>query len=210
MAALGSSELNGEIYLAGMHLQDIMAATVKTRAGVSELLEFHIFDIADSQQPYEVRCSKLHTLVLPTACKVKVVRNRLAHNFQQIDEAYNEAMSRGCEGLMVKNAKGLYVHNTRSHMQFKYKKMLDCEKQIIDYNIDKNGHPVFVVDAGNGKEFKVKLKGTNEQRLQVLEGIENLMGQWLNISYETLSKDGICLKPVGNYIRPMTKGEPAV
>jgi len=132
-------------------------------------------------------------------------------NKLQIESMYVDAMSRDCEGIIIRNPTGIYKYNERSSDVFKYKKSLDCEKQVIGYNLDKNGHPVFIVAVGDGtsNSFKVKLKGTDAERLEIAANASSYLGKWLNLSYEVLSRDGKCLKPVGNYFRVVSaEGEP--
>jgi hypothetical protein len=79
---------------------------------------------------------------------------------------------------------------------------LETERKIVSYITDKNGHPVFIVGDKNGnKQFKVKMKGTNQERLDMAAKADTYIGKWLNLEYESLSLTGICLKPVGQYIR---------
>jgi hypothetical protein len=110
---------------------------------------------------------------------------------------------------MVWNQTCEYKYNQRSLDVFKYKKAQDAEFKIVGHNVDKNSHPVFVCITKEGREFKVKPKGTSDERAQMLRDIEEYLGQWLKVEFETYSKDGIPLKPVGLGLRACNeKGEP--
>ena len=140
---------------------------------------------------------------------VTIVISNKCISHKQIESHYELSMAAGYEGIIIRNADGLYKYNIRSSDVFKYKKQQDCERQIVDYNIDKNGHPVFVVKTDDDKTFKVKMKGTNEERLAIASNADSYIGKWLNLSFECYSKEGICLKPCGNYIRECdVTGEP--
>ena len=54
-----------------------------------------------------------------------------------------------------------------------------------------------------GKEcaVKLKLKGTNEERLAMAANAGSYIGKYLTVEYEMLSKDGVPQKPVGQYFR---------
>lgn len=204
MHHLGSTELNGELYIPNTHLQDITSAVKKPKE-LSKSLQFCIFDICDfSVTPYVNR--RLNLIEAGEDLDnehVTVLTGVECQTLEDIESHYSQCMASNLEGTVIKDPTGLYRHNVRSSYQWKYKKMLDCEKQITGYTIDKNGHCVFTVSVNtvSSDTFKVKMKGTDSERLAIASKADTYIGRWLNISYETLSRDGKCLKPVGNYFR---------
>lgn len=211
MKVLKSTELNGELYIDNTHLQDITSAVKKPKE-LSKSLQFVIFDIADSNEPYSVRRNRMLTAEASLDSDFVMFLNGVECScIKDIETHYNQCMALNLEGTVIKHPDALYEHNVRSNQMWKYKKMLDCEKQITGYTIDKNGHCVFTVSVsvGSSDTFKVKMKGTNSERIAVAAEADTYIGRWLNISYETLSRDGKCLKPVGNYFRECDKfGQP--
>jgi DNA ligase-1 len=207
MAFLGTSRLNGEMYIHGQYLQDITAA-VKKPNELTKDLEFHIFDLPEFTNDYNDRCRLLATIPAEYS-HVKVVAIDVATSLHDISLAFDEAIGAGYEGLMVRLGSNTYKYNTRSLSVFKYKKALDAEFKITGYSIDKNGHAVFEAITPEEGTFKVKLKGTSEERLAMAEVATTYIGKWLKVEYETLSKDSIPLKPVGLMFRSCTtEGEP--
>lgn len=208
MDELGHNELNAELYIHGRHLQDIQSA-VKKPNKLSPRLTAHIFDIADSDEIYEYRRDKLKsiysTLESIDHISLKYVgflTGVECHSHEQIELHYNQCMDLKLEGTVVKNLSALYQHNVRSSDMFKYKKTLDAEYQIVDYESDKNGHPVFRCITPEGKLFKVKPKGTDAERKAMIVNFESqYLNQWYKIEYEMLSKGKIPLKPVGIGLR---------
>ena len=203
MDLLESAELNGELYIHNQHLQDIQSA-VKKPNELSPLLSFCVFDIADSSLPFGARTSLMHTSwdTLDTTIKstVSVIYSVLCHSHEDIEEHYNECINFGYEGTVIKNATALYQHNVRSSDMFKYKKVQSAEFLISDYNLDKNGLPVFVMKCDAG-EFKAKPVGTKEFWAKF--NPTDYLGKYATIEYETLSKDGIPLKPIFISLRSM-------
>lgn len=197
MEQLEVDEINGEIYIHGEALQDITSA-VKKYNELTPLLEFHIFDIPSYKSDYSTRKDVL--INISDSDFVKVVPIAMASSHDELDEIHDHYVANGYEGLMVRNAKGLYVHNTRSNDVFKLKKAQDAEFQVCDYNLDKHGHVVFVCKAGDNT-FKVKPKGTAESRLEMAAIAQSYIGQWLKVEFEMLSNDDIPLKPVGIMFR---------
>lgn len=203
MSIIGSTELNGELYTHGEHLQDITSAVKKPKE-LSKKLEFHVFDIMDSDLPYEERRTQMLSF-LPTlkTPNVDIVTGVKCSSFDEIENHYNTCISKNFEGTVIKNLDGYYKHNIRSSDQFKYKKTQDDEFKVINYNLDKNNHPVYHCQAKNPEKsiFKVKRKGTALERSEDAAIAPANIGKWLNVEYEMLSKDGKPLKPVGNHFR---------
>lgn len=206
MQHLGTDSINGEMYIHGEHLQDIMSATKKPNE-LSTKLKFHIFDFPNIEGDYEVRCKyaydRLNDMQILTT-HFPLINVGVAYDHEGLDAQHTQATDAGYEGIIVRNGKGIYKYNTRSLNVFKYKLAQDAEFQVVHYNLDKNGHVVFHCTTGtsDGDElFKVKLKGSSEERLAMAKNVNDYIGKWLKIEYEMLSKDGIPLKPVGIMFR---------
>lgn len=202
MTTYALSELNGEQYIHGMHLQDIQAAVTKPNADTTNLV-FSIFDIPSmGQKPYSDRVVILNDIADNFECThvsvVPVISG--VQNHETIRRLFLRDIDRGYEGSVIRNAKGLYVHNQRSSDVFKYKEAQDAEFKVISHKIDKLGHPVFMCESVGGN-FNVKLKGTAEERLAMAAKAEEYYGQWLKVEFEVLSKAGKPTKPVGLHFR---------
>ena len=202
MDVLESNELNGELYIHGEHLQDIQSA-VKKPNDLSSQLSFCIFDIADSSEEFYTRalimdrisdfCPECHPAVYS-------ISNLICLSHEDIEQHYNVCMTLGYEGTVVKNSTALYQHNVRSSDMFKYKKTQSAEFLINSYNLDKNSLPVFIMQCDAG-EFKAKPIGTKEFWAKF--NPVDYIGNYATVEYETLSKDGIPLKPIFISLRSM-------
>ena len=230
---LTTDAINGEMYCHGEHLQDIMAAT-KKHNDLTPRLTFYAFDFPNIPGDYNTRCTDAYGKVengLFTADWVRFVEVTTAEDHDELDEIHAEAVEDGFEGLIIRNPKGLYKYNTRSLDVFKYKVAQDAEFEVFGYTLDKNGHAVFTCiydevvesmappghEADDGSDliysqltFKVKLKGTNEERLAMADVADNYVGKWLKVEYEMLSKDGVPLKPVGIMFRKVDDNGEAI
>jgi len=200
---LSTTSLNGEMYIHGEHLQDIMSATKKPNKLTPKLV-FWVFDYPTLEGDYEDRWRKAYKHA--GACRFDLVRwvgIETAFSLEDIDTQYAAAVRDGYEGLIIRNGKGLYKYNTRSLDVFKYKIAMDAEFEVTGYELDKNKHVVFTCKARNDLDstFKVKCKGTAKERLNMAESVEQYIGKYLKVEYEMLSRDGIPLKPVGQNFR---------
>jgi len=203
MTAMGTTRINGEMYIHGEHLQNIMAAVKKPNPQTKDLV-FHIFDVPLIDENYTYRGELLYKVT--NSNYVKVIPVSVAQSEEDIESAFKEVTSLGYEGLMVRNASGKYVYNTRSYDVLKYKVAQDAEFEVKSFDIDKNGHAVFHCykdfnHVGDNCTFKVKLKGTNEERLAMAANAKDYIGKWLKVEFEMLSQDDIPLKPVGIHFR---------
>ena len=212
---LNTTSINGEMYIHGEHLQDIQSA-VKKHNELTPKLSFYVFDFPEVAGDYNTRCS----LCYPGFQEVELtsihpILVSVAHDEDDIQNDFEDVVAAGYEGLIIRNRKGLYEYNTRSLNVFKYKPVLDSEFEVKSFDLDKNGHAVFHcwvsnIHVGDNTSFKVKLKGTNEERLAMAAEAKSYIGKWLKVEYETLSKDGIPLKPVGIMFRKVDEnGEAA-
>lgn len=204
--ALDTNELNGELYIPDTHLQLITGAVKKTKP-LSSQLQFRIFDYYNADNPdedYGARANNMDKVAETcNSANVSLIDGKICRSRDDIEDHYDDCMARNLEGTVIKNTRHLYIHNHRSSDAFKYKKARDGEFLILSMNIDKNGHPVFVCSAGDhAGEFKVKPKGTAEERLLIVRDFSKLYkGKWYTIEYEMLSMAGIPLKPVGIGLR---------
>ena len=189
--------LNGELYIHGQSLQNITSAVKKPKE-LSKRLEFLVFEFPLISAPFS---DKVSLLDIPVA-KISTEA--------QLEELYEFTINRNLEGIIIYNTDATYKFNERSSSVLKYKPILDAEYIIRDYNVDRNGHPVFVCETPSGQPFKVKPKGTNEERLQIIADFETkYRNQYYTIEYEMLSDSGIPLKPVGVGLRACDQsGEP--
>lgn len=189
--------LNGELYIHGQSLQNITSAVKKPKE-LSKRLEFLVFEFPLISAPFS---DKVSLLDIPVA-KISTEA--------QLEELYEFTIDRNLEGIVIYNTDATYKFNERSSSVLKYKPILDAEYIIRDYNVDRNGHPVFVCETPSSQPFKVKPKGTNEERKQIIADFETkYKNKYYTIEYEMLSDAGIPLKPVGIGLRACDyTGEP--
>jgi DNA ligase-1 len=201
LEALTTESINGEMYIHGEHLQDIMSATKKHNELTSKL-KFYVFDFPLIPGTYQKRCEEGYAIFNKLPLKsILPVNVGVAYDHDDIIEMHQEVTSVGYEGIIIRNPEGLYQYNTRSLDVFKYKTVLDAEFKVVNYNKDKYGHIVWVLETDKGLQFKAKQRGTHEERLAVAKAVNTFIGRWLTVEFEMLSKDGIPLKPVGTTFR---------
>lgn len=188
------SKLDGELYLHGMKLQDIVSNVRNTKRENHSKIEYHIFDIP-SDREWEYRYT---TMTMQDADFVKWVVANHCEDEEHLASSVSQYMQKGYEGTIVRNLKGKYEFNHRSNDLIKVKVMQDSEAKVIACREDKNGEGVLTCEW-NGVQFDVKMKGSHEERLYSTQ--EKLIGKWINFTYQALTKDNKPQFPVGQYVR---------
>ena len=183
--------INGELYISGESLQNITSAVKKPKE-LSKSLEFIPFELPLVSAPYKDKVALL----------IKYIPIVYITREEMLEEFYAATVGAGYEGVVIYNTDSIYQFNQRSSTVLKYKPVADAEYKILSYTTDRNGHPVFTCETHDGKQFKVKPKGTDEERKQIITNFDSqYKNNYYKIEYEMLSDSGIPLKPVGISLR---------
>ena len=183
--------INGELYISGESLQNIPSAVKKPKE-LSKSLVFIPFELPLVSAPYKDKVA----LLIKYIPIVHITREEM------LEEFYTATVGAGYEGIVIYNTDSIYQFNQRSSTVLKYKPVADAEYKILSYTTDRNGHPVFTCETHDGKQFKVKPKGTDEERKQIITNFDSqYKNNYYKIEYEMLSDSGIPLKGVGIGLR---------
>lgn len=183
---------DGELYIHGKYLEEVVSAVKKWNDNTPDI-EYIIFDVVKNEA-YEDRLISMQALRRYTLSCMEVPHIDVIEFCELQDDAHmkqkhKEYVSRGYEGIMLRNFEGMYESGKRSADLQKYKEFSDAEFQIVDVIADKDGGAIFVVQnlfAPN--QFNV-VGGSHEQRKQWLTEKESLLGKWITVKYQTLYKD---------------------
>lgn len=170
--------LDGELYAHDISFQEIISGVKRDESNdFTGKVEYHIYDIIPvdlKPMTYRERWEVIDSL---TFAKPLVKVEAFIVNKDDITEHHAKAIERGYEGIMLRNADGIYTPDKRSYDLQKVKMFDDGEFEIVGYEADKNEHCVFVCKTANGDTFKVKPQGTDEERKQYLEDADSLIGK---------------------------------
>ena len=190
--------IDGEIYLHGYFLNQIVAATKKPN-GLTPRLQFHVFD-AVSDSPYDLRIAATEGLIKQLNSPFVRAVPYILRKRREIIDAHNYYVQQGYEGVMIRIAHYPYQVGIRSASLFKYKEFEDAEFPIVDVLEDKEGGAVLQCHH-HGVEFKVRCRGTDEYRQQQLQDRQRLIGKVVTVRYQTMTEFGSPQFPVGITIR---------
>lgn len=205
---------DGELYLHGYALQDIVALSKKTREE-TKLLEYWIFDVIDTDLSFQKRYDKIKNFFNSKNCIINdqgfrkygnlvEVPNYEINNEEELQKHHNNFTELGFEGTMIRNKNGLYKLKHRSSDLLKKKDFLEEEFKIIGGKSATGndiGTVVFICETSEGKSFDVRPKGTREKRREWLNNIESLINKNLTVRFQYFSNDnipchlrGICIR----------------
>ena len=215
---------DGELYIPGKPLQEIMSIVSPTKNIKTELLktvQFFWYDyIPKGQEDKSFKerfidntivashgAYKLETILfekdsvdLPSGITVESTQSEYLIDI--FDPIFDSFIEEGYEGMMIRDINSQYYFGRRSVSLLKYKKMQTEEFQIVDIlESDNDEAPRFVCDLRNGNEVTVRLKGDKEENLKYLNNKETYIGKWLTIKYQIKTVTGSLQFPVGVAIR---------
>jgi DNA ligase-1 len=203
----GGHILDGELMLPNnVLLQESMKAIKKFRPELSSQLLYHVYDLVDSDLPYEARLEIITELCAHAPANVKLVKTVRADDELQVGHLHRLFTADGFEGTMVRDPLATYEIGKRSYSLMKLKDFVDAEYRIvavIDGAGSDVGLAIFELETDTGARFNCRPEGTQENRAELFKNRKNLVGKWLTVRYQELSKDGIPIFPVGVGIRDL-------
>jgi DNA ligase-1 len=209
---------DGEVYLHGgtfEHLGVLRKKKLKEE-DIEKInqLEYHIYDIIDTNLEYYARRKKLNEILKRHRFeKVVLVETVEANTEEEVSKFHEKFVHSGYEGAIVRNANGMYKCKFRSYDLQKYKDFMDDEYKIVDYTyeVDTTGEEtnlvVWVCENSNGQRFNVRPQGTREERQDLYKRGLQYIGKKIWVKYFELTDKGVPRFPstarntVSEYIR---------
>jgi hypothetical protein len=123
---------------------------------------------------------------------------------EEADAVYDYLVGLGYEGMMYRNADGLYEHGKRSSDLLKRKPIATTEAKVLSVRVDKNQDGVLTCELETGIQFDCLMRKDSHPTINYRKHVNavELIGKYIELEMECLSeKDGVPLKPVGIGIR---------
>ncbi len=208
--------LDGEIMLPlGFTFQETTSAIKKPNKNTPKL-EYYVFDIVDGNNcTFRERLDALDLLiglgrnedVVPE--QVRMVKTILCETEAEATDWLAKSLRLGYEGLILRNADGMYAVGQRSVDLQKLKTFVDQEYEIVDC-VDGKGREegaiLYVCQLANGSgQFTVRPEGTISERKALWHAFCNKsdvpIGKMLTVKYQNLTDEGFPRFPVGVGVR---------
>lgn len=225
--------IDGELYTDQMPFEELAGLIKKKKITDSDVerlkkVKYHVYDIFDHSQsnmPYSERLGVLTDAVRRCACVansalsasgrmlrsameaamvVVLVRTEKVVGLPDFRRLFSEFVESGYEGIMLRNAEGVYRANYRSNDLQKYKEFMENEYLITGFTQGEGrdtGAVIWYCETEDGKEFTVRPRGTMEQRRTWFHMGKTYIGKKLTVIYQELTEEGKPRFPVGKAIR---------
>jgi ATP-dependent DNA ligase len=167
-------------------------------------IRFHVFDYFNLHKPeltFEERFEKVKSFKNIIVVETKKISN--THDIQKYHDTY---VNNGYEGIMIRNPSGRYALGQRSKHLLKFKNFQTAEFKIINATSAEGRDEDTVVwicetPGPYSRTFKVRPKGTLEQRKFWLKNKFDYFHKMLTVQYQNMTSEGIPRFPVGLAIR---------
>lgn len=190
--------LDGELYAHGKTFQENMKLIKKYREGKSEQVSLTAYDIV-SKADYSYRYHLLSNIVKKADTSyLKLIRNELISSPEEMKKFHAEFLSGGYEGSMIRYGGAGYKIGGRSANLLKYKQFQDetYEVTAILPSEARPDHGIVVCITPEGKMFKASLKGSHDERKELLSNEQEYVGETAEIRFFEKTDDGLPRFPV--------------
>ena len=202
--------IDGELYSDTLTFQELVGLVKRVTlkpGNDKQMLEvsLRVYDCVElnTEADFTSRYATI-TEVTTGAEYLSLVENVRVSTESEIHAAQARFVEEGYEGAMVRNLTGAYAIGKRSANLQKVKTFLDGEYPIVGFADGTGGETGCVIwecQTPEGRTFRVRPRGTQEDRKVLFRNGSNYIGQQLTVRYQELTDDGVPRFPVGIAIR---------
>lgn len=199
--------VDGELYTMDIPFETLTGLIKKKhltdtdRDTLRQHVKYHVYDLV-SDEPFLVRNQRIRDMEWPPY--VVVVDTFEIQDVDECKARYAHFVEQGYEGIMLRNTDGMYRTGFRSHDLQKYKEFQDQEYPIFGVEEGEGrdkGCVIWVCRTPEGKSFRVRPRGSLEQRKTWFEQGDRYIGTPLTVIFQELSEQGVPRFPVGKALR---------
>ena len=203
--------LDGELYTDEVAFEELGLLKDKPKNGKEidekfKLIKYYVYDcfyVGELNTPFNERYELLKKITKNME-NIKLVKNKIVENPEEIKKNFLKYTSTGYEGLMLRNINSPYEIDKRSKHLQKYKEFKEDEFEIVNFKEasgNDKGTIVWCCITIDGHPFTVRPKGTREFRKKLFKNGEKYIGKYLTVVYFSMTKYGIPRMPVGKGVR---------
>ncbi|MDC6350716.1 hypothetical protein PP178_04065 [Zeaxanthinibacter sp. PT1] len=189
--------LDGELYAHGLSFQENMKLIKKYRAGETEQVKYHVYDMV-ANVPFDMRLNRLLQKNLHEVTSLETVRTVKVNDVFAIEDNHSYFISLGYEGTMVRWGNEGYKIKARSSNLLKYKDFIDETYPVIAVvpSEARPEHATLVCVNNKGDEFKTGMKFSHNEREEILQNKDRYIGQTAEVRFFEHTDDGLPRFPV--------------
>ena len=183
----------------------------KDRININKI-QYHIYDCYISDKPNTIFKERMDILksifekfrTCDMTNYIHEVKTEPVCNLKEIKLKHAKYVEDGFEGIMIRDANGIYEPNKRSKYLQKYKEFMEEEFEIVGFHdgegVDKD-LVIWDCITKEGKVFSVRPRASFEERRRLFKEALTHMGKQLTVIFQEYSSDLIPRFPVGKGIR---------
>lgn len=126
---------------------------------------------------------------------IKLLETHTANDKEELIKYQSKFIKEGYEGLIIRNADGLYKQKNRSPDLQKFKDFQDSEFKIIGFtegdNSTEKGCIIWICETKHGKKFNVRPAGSFEERKKLFNNGKKYIGMLLTVKFFDFSDEGV-------------------
>ena len=181
--------LDGELYYhdrSADNFQEIMKAIKKYRKGISELVEYHVYELIDEKLPASSRKTIIADSVERANNESIIYVDQVrATSMKVVREIHALHLELGYEGTMLKGEDSMYRQGVRSSDLLKLKDFIEEDFEVVDI-VPMDFNPIYgkaVVRMPSGKTFNATPKMSYALREQLLTDKDKWIGGIATVKY---------------------------
>jgi hypothetical protein len=197
--------LDGEVYSDTLSFQQFVGLVRKKKYTDADRVQLQhvklwVYDCVASG-PFSERLARLRAFFAKHRfAHVQLLPTEEAASAADLKGLHDKYVAAGYEGLIVRNKAGPYELATRSYHLQKYKEFEDAEFEVVgaeEGEGQEKGLVIWVCKTEGGRQFRVRPRGTHEERAELWRRRAEYIGKKLTVRYQELTADGIPRFPVG-------------
>lgn len=216
--------LDGELYTRNYPFEELAGLLKKSKrsdADENKLrhVQYHLYDAvnrADLSLPFVTRWEWLEKSFASFSSSLEkremlqmlqmlvLVETKVTQDLGDFRRAFATYVADGWEGVMLRNARGVYTPNYRSNDLVKYKEFMEQEFTIVGWKEGEGrdeGTVIWECQTQDGSTFSVRPRGTLEMRRAWFNEAASYVGKPLTVIFQEWSEKGVPRFPVGKAIR---------
>jgi ATP-dependent DNA ligase len=206
--------LDGELYSDTVSFQVLVGAVKRKVVDPALAAQVHlcVYDCVDAGQPFVGRLGRLRALAARGAFSptgpLRLLPTEECARPEDVPALHAQYVAEGYEGLMVRNAGGLYAVGHRSFHLQKYKHFAEAEYEVVgakEGDGSDKGCVIWECVTAGGTVFAVRPRGTREERAAAWAASGEVIGRLppprLTVRYQELTDGGVPRFPVGIALR---------
>lgn len=193
--------LDGELYIHGEDFNTQLSHIKRDNPHRNcARVKFYVFDIQMDTEAfirYHIAENYVESLDHPNIvlCPSKIIpKSSITHTMEEYLEA-------GFEGVMLKDPRGKYEYDKRSHAIQKYKPHFDNEYPVIDWTTSKSGREagraIAICRTKEGKTFQCRLALSHALACNIYTNKQHYNNCHLRVKHYGINRSGIPRQPIG-------------